>query len=66
MLEAYFVTTCDDYPTDGQIIFRNVTLLNQYLRPVPDPKWSVAVDLTDTPQCSYGVRSRPTQVTLDY
>ena len=36
------------------------------ISPLSNPKWSIAVDSTDTPQCHYGVKTKPGEVTLDY
>jgi hypothetical protein len=66
VLEAYYVSTCDDYPLNRQLGFKGVTVFDEYLRPVVDPQWSVSVDSTDTPQCNYGVQAKPNEVTLDY
>ncbi|MFZ0662852.1 MAG: hypothetical protein WAM66_09180 [Acidobacteriaceae bacterium] len=66
VLEAYNPTTCGDYPLDRHLRFDNLTVFDQYLRPVFHPKWSIAVNSTDTPQCHYGIKLGPREVTLDY
>lgn len=66
VLEAYYPTTCGDYPLDRRVSFDNMALFDQYMRPVLRPKWSVAVDITDMPQCHYAVKPSAHAVTLDY
>jgi hypothetical protein len=66
VLEAYYVSTCDDYPLDHRISFDTITVFDQNLHPVRNPKWATGFDSTDTPQCHYGVKAKPHEVTLEY
>ncbi|MGB7190732.1 MAG: hypothetical protein WBD10_11385 [Acidobacteriaceae bacterium] len=66
VLEAYYPTTCGDYPLDRRVRFDNITLFDQYLRQISNPKWSIAVNSTDTPQCHYAVKPSAHAVMLDY
>lgn len=66
VLEAYSVVRCEDYPPDHKMAFDLVTVFNQNLRPVFDPRWTIGIDSTDTPQCRYGVKPEPHRVALDF
>jgi hypothetical protein len=66
VLEAYYVSTCDDYPLDHRMSFDTIVVFDQNLDPIRDPEWATAVDSTDTPQCHYGVKANRHEVKLDY
>lgn len=66
VLEPYYVVSCDDFPPDGEMSFDNVTVFNESLRPVHNAKWVTAVNTTDTPQCSFDVKSNPKKITMSY
>lgn len=65
-LEPYYVVSCDDFPR-GQSSF-SVIVFDEYLRPVANPIWSLAMPLPGylDPDCNYGVQSKPYQITLNY
>jgi hypothetical protein len=65
VLEPYYVVACDDYPPDHHETFQ-VLLLDKYLRPVSDAKWTESSNTTQTPQCNYGVKATPYAVELYY
>jgi hypothetical protein len=66
VLEPYYVIRCDDYPPNRQLSFDEITVFNQALHPISDPKWSGSFNSTATPQCDYGVKGTARKVTLDY
>ena len=66
VLEPYYVIRCDDYPPNRQLSFDEITVFNQALHPISDPKWSGSFNSTATPQCGYAVKETPHEVTLDY
>ena len=63
-LEPYYVVNCDDYPRDGHETYRVIVFDERFI-PI-EPKWTVSVNTTATPQCGYKVRTKPFDVTLDY
>ena len=63
-LEPYYVVNCDDYPRDGHEAYKVIVFDERFI-PI-DPKWSVSVGTTATPQCGYKVDAKPFEVTLDY
>lgn len=72
-LEAYGVTSCDDYPSDGQISFEKIVVFDQDLKPVAKPKWVDDIfesiypySPNTTPQCGYALQSTKSKVTLVY
>ena len=66
VMEPYYIISCKDYPPNSQLTFNDVTVFDQNLRPISDPKWSGTSNTTQTPQCHYGVKSKPDQITVDY
>jgi hypothetical protein len=66
VLEAYSVSSCDDYPKDPQLTFDQVTVFDENLRPLDHEKWSIAVDTTDAPQCRYGIDASERGVKVKY
>ena len=66
VMEPYYIVSCKDYPPNSQVTFNDVTVFDQNLRPVSDPKWSGTSNTTQTPQCHYGVKSNSDQITVDY
>jgi hypothetical protein len=66
VLEAYYINSCDDYPSDRQVTFEQVTVFNQNLHPLAHQKWSDGVDLSDTPQCGYGLTTAKHKITVAY
>lgn len=67
VLEVYYVSTCDDYPSDGRLSFDQIRVFDQNLHPVLNPKWGeAAVSSTIQPQCGYEVEPRRRVVTLEY
>ncbi len=64
-MEPYYVIDCSDYPPDHQVT-SDVMIFDEYLRGIPDPKWSEGSNSTQTPQCNYRVKAVPHAVTLDY
>jgi hypothetical protein len=65
-MEPYFVNSCSDYPPDRKIIFENVTVFNEALKPIKHPNWSDVADATQTPQCGYEVKTKDDMVTITY
>ena len=63
-LEPYYVVNCEDYPRDGHEIYQVIVFDERFL-PI-DPKWSLSVGTTATPQCGYKIDAKPFDVTLDY
>jgi hypothetical protein len=66
VLEAYAVVACNDYPQDRKIAFHHIAVFDENLHRIVNPIWGEGSNLTQTPQCHYGVESKPDQVTLDY
>ncbi|HEY3989284.1 MAG TPA: hypothetical protein VGM02_08305 [Acidobacteriaceae bacterium] len=66
VLEAYYVTSCDDYPSDGQLAFDQVTVFDENLQPLAHQKWSEGVDTTDTPQCGYSLTTVRRKITVSF
>lgn len=54
VLEAYSVTSCEQYPADGAIAFTSITLQDQNGNPM-QPDWSTWVAGGLTPDCGYSV-----------
>jgi hypothetical protein len=63
-LEPYYVVSCDDYPRDGHEMYQVIVFDERFL-PI-DPKWSLSVGTTATPQCGYKIDAKPFDATLDY
>jgi hypothetical protein len=63
-LEPYYVVNCDDYPRDGHESYQVIVFDERFI-PI-EPKWTVSVNTTATPQCGYKVDAKPFEVTLDY
>jgi hypothetical protein len=63
-LEPYYVVSCDDYPRGGHETYK-VIVFDERFVPI-DPKWSVSVGTTATPQCGYKIDAKPFDITLDY
>jgi hypothetical protein len=66
VLEPYYVISCDDYPRNRQFKFGNVTVFDEYFHPITKPEWNTGFNSTMTPQCNYGVKAKPHDVTLEY
>jgi hypothetical protein len=68
VLEAYYVVRCDDYPPDRSLTFDDVTLFDQNLRLVHDPRWSSGAGAGSgiSPQCGYGVSAEARRVNLRF
>lgn len=66
VMEPYYIVSCKDYPPNSQVTFNDVTVFDQNLRPVSNPKWSGTSNTTQTPQCHYGVKPKLDEITLDY
>lgn len=66
VLEPYYVISCDDFPPDDAVSFDDVSVFNESLRTVHDPKWGVAVNTTATPQCNFDVKTNPKKITISY
>ena len=66
VMEPYYIVSCKDYPPNSQVTFNDVTVFDQNLRPVSNPKWSGTSNTAQTPQCHYGVKSNSNQITVDY
>ncbi len=66
VLEAYSISSCDDYPKDPQLTFDQVTVFDENQRPLDHEKWSIAVDTSDSPQCGYGIDASVRGVTVKY
>ena len=63
-VEPYYVVSCDDYPGDRHETYKVIVFDERFI-PI-EPKWSVSVGTTQTPQCGYKVDAKPFEVTLDY
>jgi hypothetical protein len=66
VLEAYNIVSCADFPPNRQIVFGHVTVFDEYLHPIHDPKWTVTSVFPSDPACSYGVKADRHEVHLDY
>jgi hypothetical protein len=66
VMEPYYIVSCKDYPPNHQLTFGFVTVFDQHLHPISDPRWSVSTNTTGTPQCHYDVTPKPGEITLDY
>jgi len=66
VLEPYYVISCDDYPPNRRMTFDHVTVFDEYLHPIAEPQWSAASNSTQQPQCDYGVKTRPQEITVRY
>jgi hypothetical protein len=66
VMEPYYVISCDDYPPNGRVTFNDVTVFDENLRPISDPKWNGTSNTTETPQCNYGVKSKLDEIALHY
>lgn len=65
VLEAYGVTSCDQYPANGTITFSNVTLVDQNGKPL-QPAWT-STNWNQPLACGYAMSSTsPASVTLTY
>jgi hypothetical protein len=64
VLEPYYVVNCDDYPSDRHQTYQVIVFDERFIP--TDPKWSVSVNTTQTPQCGYNVNAEPFQITLDF
>ena len=61
VLEPYYIVACDDFPPDRRTVFDNVTVFDENLHPIADPKWSETFNSTVQPQCGYGVKTHTAQ-----
>lgn len=66
VLEAYNIVSCADFPPDRRILFDHVTVFDEYLHPIRDPKWTVTSAFTSEPACNYGVKADRHEIRLDY
>lgn len=66
VLEPYYIVACDDFPPDHRAVFDNVTVFDENLHPIADPKWSETFNSTVQPQCGYGVKTTRHKVSLFY
>jgi hypothetical protein len=66
VLEPYYVVSCNDYPPNRKILFDNIAVFDQSLRPMAHPKWGETANTTQTPQCGYGATASGNQVKLTY
>jgi len=66
VLEPYYVISCNDYPSNGKILFENITVFDQRLHPIAPPKWRETANTTQTPQCGYDAKASGNQVKLTY
>jgi hypothetical protein len=63
VLEVYGVNLCTDFPKKAEKYHSIV--FDEKLKAIK-PKWTVATNSTDTPQCGYNVVTKGDDVTLDY
>lgn len=66
VLEPYFIISCNDYPPNRKILFQNITVFDERLRPVAHRNWAEAANATQTPQCAYDAKANGSQVKLTY
>lgn len=64
VLEAYGISTCNQYPASGSTTFTNIEVYDFNLHQVT-PTWST-MTTTQTPQCSYAVSSTSSTTKLTY
>jgi hypothetical protein len=65
VMEPYSVIDCSDYPANKDLTF-DIVVFNQKSLPIFDPVWTPAVNTTDTPQCSYGIKATKYDIAVDY
>ena len=61
--EVYGVNTCSDFPATSEVY---TTLVFDENFRLTNPKWVTSTNTTDTPNCSYSVKTNGDNVTLQY
>ena len=67
VLEAYGVSSCNHYPSNGSIAFTNIAVYNLNQVQIANPPWTKDFPVGSTsPQCNYGITATASNTTLVY